>query len=114
LTESVKKDRTLFLTGAVLFSLSFKGQDAVAHLLQRPVLLQVVLLGVLGWASWTRRFRPALSAAAGLAFLQAAYPWLLRMRQGSADLDTLLPLLLWTVVLAANARKERREVYFDA
>jgi len=94
--------------------LSFKGQDALQHALQRPVLLQVALLGLLGWASWTRRYRPAMSAAAGLSFLQAAYPLLLLLRQGSADLDALLPMLLWIVALAANARKERREVYFDA
>lgn len=94
--------------------MSFKGQDALPHLLQRSVFLQVALLGVLAWASWTRRFRPAMGSATGLAIVQAGYPWMQRVRQGSADLDALLPLLLWLMVLAANSRKERREVYFDA
>jgi hypothetical protein len=114
LTESVKKDRSLFLTGAVFFLLSLRDRAFPASLWERDSLIQIALLGILAWASWTRRFRPALGAALGLGLMVAFLPWLARIRAGTADIDALLPVLIWLLVLAANARKERREVYFES
>lgn len=78
------------------------------------MLASVLLLAVLGWASWTRRYRPAIGAAFGLAGLQAFLPCWQGMRTGEATLDLAMPVMLWVLVLATNARKERRETYFDA
>jgi hypothetical protein len=113
LTEPVKKDRSLFLTGTVFFLLSLRGREFPASLWERDSLVQIALLGLLAWASWNRRFRLAMGAAMGLGVLDAFLPWYTHVRAGTASLDALLPVLLWLLVLAANARKERREVYFD-
>lgn len=114
-TESVKKDRTLFLTGAVLFALSLRGRAFPTSLLERPSLLQLGLLALLGLGAWTRRLRPALAGAAGLLGIQALLPGVARIQaSGSLDPDAVLPVLLWGVAIAANVRKERREVYFEA
>lgn len=102
------------MTGAVLFALSLRGPSFPQTLLERTALVSVLLLAVLGWASWMRRYRIAIGSAFGLAGLQAFLPCWQGMRAGGATLELVMPVMLWGVALAANARKERREVYFDA
>lgn len=102
------------MTGAVLFALSLRGASFPQALLARTTLISVLLLAVLGWASWKRRYRPAIGAAFGLAGLQALLPCWQGMRVGEATLDLVMPVMLWGLVLVTNVRKERREVYFDA
>jgi hypothetical protein len=81
-------------------------------LLEKPVLLQAGLLVLVGVGAWTRNLRPALAGAMGLFGIQALLPGLAKLQAGQADLDTLLPVLLWVLVIAANLRRERRDTYF--
>jgi hypothetical protein len=107
------KDRTLFMTGAVLFALSLRGLPMPASLLLPGTLVQILQLAVIGVASWRRQFRLAWGTAFGLAALQAGLPWWQMYRAGLDATSMLLPIALWGLVLAVNARKERREVYFS-
>lgn len=112
MTEFVKKDRTLFLTGAVLFALSLRGTEMPAALWRTASLVQVVPLVVVAAGAWFRRFPLAWGAAALLAFIQVGVPLWNAIQTGVFSPDALLPVALWALVLVVNARKERREVYF--
>lgn len=94
--------------------MSLRGRPFPASLLERPSLLQAGLLGLLAYGAWTRRLRPALAGATGLLGIQALLPGIARVQASGLDPDALLPVLLWGVAIAANVRKERREVYFSA
>jgi len=110
--EIVKKDRTLFLTGAVLFALSLRGADLPSALWRSTSLVQVVPLIAVVTGSWFRRFSLAWGAAALLALIQVGTPLWNAFQVGVFSPDALLPVALWALVLVVNARKERREVYF--
>ena len=107
------KDRTLFMTGAVLFALSLRGMPLSVSLLLPVSLVQILQLAVIGAASWRRQFRLAWGTALGMAALQAGVPWWRAYRAGLDATPLLLPLALWGLVLVVIARKERREVYFS-
>ena len=112
MAEFVKKDRTLFLTGAVLFALSLRGADMPAALWRSTSLVQVIPLLAVMAGAWFRRFPLAWGAAALLALIQVGAPLWNAFQVGAFSPDTLLPVALWALVLVVNARKERREVYF--
>ena len=112
MADVVKKDRTLFLTGAVLFALSLRGAEMPAALWRSASLVQVIPLLVVVVGAWFRRFPLAWGAAALLALIQAGAPLWNAFQVGVFSPDALLPVALWALVLVVNARKERREVYF--